>query len=163
MRGASRERVDFARCGERAVSAHRGEREAFAQWHVAGGERGAEPQRCAKAPGFARLTFRCRASLRTAFALALLASALPSHAQQESLYLRTLAANCAQCHGTDGRAAAGSALPPLAGQSRDQLLAQLQAFKAGTRASTIMQQLARGYSDAQLEQLAGFFAAQRRP
>jgi sulfide dehydrogenase cytochrome subunit len=89
--------------------------------------------------------------------------ALPANAQQETLYLRTLAANCAQCHGTEGRTAPGSALPSLAGQPRDHLLAQLQAFKAGTRPSTIMQQLARGYSDAQLEQLAAFFAAQRKP
>jgi cytochrome c553 len=81
---------------------------------------------------------------------------------QEALYLRTLAAGCAQCHGTDGRAAPGSALPSLAGMPRDHLVEQLKAFKAGTRASTIMQQVARGYSDAQIEQLAGFFAVQKR-
>jgi cytochrome c553 len=80
---------------------------------------------------------------------------------QEQLYLRTLAASCAQCHGTDGRTAAGAPLPTLAGMPREQLLAQLQAFKAGTRPSTIMQQLAKGYSDAQLAQLAGYFAAQK--
>jgi sulfide dehydrogenase cytochrome subunit len=85
----------------------------------------------------------------------------PVHAQQVTLYVRTLAANCAQCHGTDGHAAAGSPLPSLAGRSRDELLAQLRGFKAGTRPSTIMQQLAKGYSDAQLEQLAAYFAAQK--
>jgi cytochrome c553 len=52
-------------------------------------------------------------------------------------------------------------MPALAGRAREDLLAQLKAFKAGTRASTIMQQLARGYSDVQLEQLAAFFAAQK--
>ena len=100
---------------------------------------------------------------RSGLALAMTVAAFPLHAQQDTLYLRTLAANCAQCHGTEGRTAAGSALPSIAGMPRDYLLAQLQAFKAGTRTSTIMQQLARGYSDAQLEQLAAFFAAQRRP
>jgi cytochrome subunit of sulfide dehydrogenase len=98
--------------------------------------------------------------LFAAAAAALLAA--PLHAQ-EALYLRTLAANCAQCHGTDGRTAPGSALPAIAGMPRDYLLAQLEAFKAGTRPSTIMQQLARGYSDAQLDQLATYFAAQPRP
>jgi cytochrome c553 len=93
--------------------------------------------------------------------LALICLAWPAHAQQETLYLRTLAANCAQCHGTDGHAAAGSEVPALAGRAREELLAQLKAFKAGTRPSTIMQQLARGYSDAQLEQLAAWFAAQK--
>jgi sulfide dehydrogenase cytochrome subunit len=95
--------------------------------------------------------------------LALTLAGAPLHAQQETLYLRTLAANCAQCHGTEGRTAPGAALPAIAGMPREYLLAQLQAFKAGTRPSTIMQQLARGYSDAQLAQLADFFAAQRKP
>ena len=38
---------------------------------------------------------------------------------------------------------------------------QLLAFKAGTRPATVMTQLAKGYSDAQLRQLAAYFAAQR--
>ncbi len=79
----------------------------------------------------------------------------------DALQIRSLAATCANCHGTDGRAAAGSAIPSLAGQSRDQLVTQLKAFKAGTRPSTIMTQLAKGYTDAQLEQLAAYFAARR--
>ncbi|MEJ8838965.1 c-type cytochrome [Ramlibacter sp. AN1133] len=99
-------------------------------------------------------------SLRTAL-LAVGLVAGPVHAQQETLHLRTLAANCAQCHGTDGRTVPGSALPSIAGMPRDYLLTQLHAFKAGTRPSTIMQQLARGYTDEQLEQLAAFFAAQK--
>jgi len=101
------------------------------------------------------------ASLRAAVTTLLVGGACASHAQQDALHLRTLAANCAQCHGTNGRAAPGSALPSIAGMPRDYLLTQLHAFKAGTRASTIMQQLARGYSDTQLEQLATFFAAQK--
>ncbi|MDB5957277.1 c-type cytochrome [Ramlibacter sp.] len=99
-------------------------------------------------------------TLRTAAASIALIIASSAHGQQETLYVRTLAANCAQCHGTDGHAASGAALPSLAGMPRELLLAQLQAFKAGTRPSTIMQQLARGYSDPQLEQLAAWFAAQ---
>jgi cytochrome c553 len=87
--------------------------------------------------------------------------ALNAHAQPDTLRLRTLAANCAQCHGTEGRTAPGSALPSIAGMPREYLATQLHAFKAGTRPSTVMQQLARGYTDAQLEQLAAFFAAQK--
>ena len=94
-------------------------------------------------------------------AVSLLATPAPAYAQQDTLYLRTLAANCAQCHGTDGHAAPGSALPSIAGMPRDYLVTQLKAFKAGTRAATVMQQLARGYSDAQLDQLAAWFAAQK--
>ena len=92
---------------------------------------------------------------------ALLFAALPVRAQ-EALYLRTLAANCAQCHGTDGHPVAGSPLPALAGRPRDELVAQLKAFKAGTRPSTIMQQLARGYSDEQIDLVADYFSRRSR-
>ncbi|SFV13612.1 c-type cytochrome [Pseudoduganella namucuonensis] len=73
-----------------------------------------------------------------------------------------LAANCAACHGTNG-ATLGNALPPLAGQPKETLLASLLAYKAGTRSATIMTQIAKGYTDEQLAQLAAFFAGQPVP
>lgn len=73
-----------------------------------------------------------------------------------------LAATCTGCHGTSG-ATAGNTLPALAGQSKEALLASLQAFKAGTRPATVMTQLAKGYTDEQLAQMAAFFAAQPAP
>jgi len=72
-----------------------------------------------------------------------------------------LAASCAGCHGTNG-ATQGNALPPLAGQPKDQLLAALKDFKAGKRPATIMTQLAKGYTDEQLEIIAAYFAAQKK-
>jgi cytochrome c553 len=73
-----------------------------------------------------------------------------------------LAATCTGCHGTDGRTV-GDALPPLAGQPKQALLANLLAFKSGNRSATVMTQLARGYSDADLERIAAFFASQPQP
>jgi cytochrome subunit of sulfide dehydrogenase len=73
-----------------------------------------------------------------------------------------MAAACAQCHGTDGRSAPGSTVPPIAGMPRDHLSAQLKAFKAGSRPSTVMGQLAKGFNDAQLEQLADYFSRQNQ-
>jgi len=70
-----------------------------------------------------------------------------------------LAATCAACHGTNG-ATVGGTLPRLAGQGKDVLLAKLHAFKDGSAPSTIMTQIAKGYTDEQLEQLAAWFAAQ---
>ena len=87
--------------------------------------------------------------------------AAPSTADQQALRLRNLAATCAQCHGTDGRAVPDSIVPALAGRPETETLQQLLAFKAGTRQATVMTQLAKGYSDAQLRQLAAYFAAQR--
>ena len=72
-----------------------------------------------------------------------------------------LAANCVACHGTNG-ATKGTTLPALAGQQRQTLADTLRAFKTGSRQSTVMTQIARGYTDAQLDQLAAFFAAQKK-
>ena len=74
---------------------------------------------------------------------------------------RDVAANCANCHGTDGRNHA--ATPSLAGRDKAELIRQMREFRDGTRASTIMQQLARGYTDAEIEAAAAYFAAQKAP
>lgn len=91
----------------------------------------------------------------------LAATPLPALAQQpQALYVASLAATCANCHGTAGRPVDGSAVPPLAGMPADQMLAQMQAFKAGTRPATVMHQISKGFSDTQLRQMAAYFAAQ---
>lgn len=69
------------------------------------------------------------------------------------------AANCANCHGTDGKAA--SAIPALAGRDRAYLEETMQAFKTGARPATIMHQLAKGYSDEEIAVLADYFAKQK--
>jgi cytochrome c553 len=99
---------------------------------------------------------RARAAL--AMALLLPAASLPMQAARADDGAR-LAATCTGCHGTNGRTV-GDALPALAGQSKDALLASLAAFKSGARSATVMTQIAKGYSDEQLEHIAGFFAAQ---
>ena len=94
-----------------------------------------------------------------------LAGAMPGLAaaqDAQALYIAGLAATCANCHGTQGRAAQGSAVSGLAGVPREHTIAQMQAFKTGTRPATIMHQLAKGYTDTQIEQLATYFAAQKK-
>jgi cytochrome subunit of sulfide dehydrogenase len=70
---------------------------------------------------------------------------------------RLVAATCATCHGTDGRSR--GAVPSLAGRNRDELVRLMREFRDGTRPSTVMQQLAKGYTDAELEAAAAYFAA----
>jgi NAD(P)H dehydrogenase (quinone) len=70
---------------------------------------------------------------------------------------RALAANCTSCHGSEGRSV-GEVPPSLAGRDRGQLLQQLLDFRADRKPSTIMGQYARGYSEAQLALIAGWFA-----
>ena len=91
--------------------------------------------------------------------LAALLAALPVHAQENG---RNLAAACAICHGTQGKPAPGAPLIPLAGLPRDHIATQMRAFRDGQRPATVMHQIAKGYSDAQIEAIAAWFAAQPR-
>jgi len=90
-----------------------------------------------------------------------LAPASAGSADQQRLRTRALAATCAQCHGTDGRAVEGQALVRLAGLPKDYTLTQLLAFRTGQRPATIMHQITRGYSQEQLDAVATYFAAQK--
>jgi cytochrome subunit of sulfide dehydrogenase len=75
---------------------------------------------------------------------------------------RALAATCANCHGTQGQAVPNAAVPGLAGMPAGYLLEQMKAFKAGTRPATVMHQIAKGFSDAQIDTIAAYFAAQKK-
>ena len=69
------------------------------------------------------------------------------------------AANCANCHGTDGKSAA--AIPGIAGKDKAWLEEVLKAYKQGTRPATIMHQLAKGYTDEEIAILADYFSRQK--
>lgn len=88
--------------------------------------------------------------------LAVAALAPAAHAQDNTA--RSLAATCATCHGTEGRSV-GGVPPSLAGQDRQVLLQALRDFRDGKRPATVMHQQAKGYTDAQFELLAAYFAA----
>jgi sulfide dehydrogenase cytochrome subunit len=72
---------------------------------------------------------------------------------------RDVAANCANCHGTDGRSVS-SAIPSLAGQDAQAIVQRMKDFRDGRRPSTLMQQISKGYTDAQIEAAAAYLAAQ---
>ncbi len=83
-----------------------------------------------------------------------------SAAAQDANYARSLAANCFACHGTDGRSV-GGVPPSIAGQNKDYMLQVMKDFKANKRPATVMNQQARGYTDEQLELIAGYFAGMK--
>ena len=91
----------------------------------------------------------------------LLGAAADAQTPSPPLATRAMAATCAACHGTDGRAVEGQAMPRLAGQPREALAASLRAFRDGGRPATVMHQIAKGYSDQQIDLMADYFA--RRP
>jgi cytochrome c553 len=89
-------------------------------------------------------------ALLVAAALALAADPTPG---------RDLAATCANCHGTDGKAQ--GAMMPLAGKPAADMVSMLHAFKDGKRPATIMHQIAKGFTDEQITLVADYFARQK--
>jgi len=84
-----------------------------------------------------------------------------SHAQaqaQDANLARNLAATCANCHGIDGNAR--GEMKPLAGMSAEKLIAMINDFRNGNQPATIMHQISKGYTEAQIKLVAGYFAAQ---
>jgi cytochrome c553 len=50
-------------------------------------------------------------------------------------------------------------MPRLAGLPSGYFVLQMEAFRTGARSGTVMQQIAKGFSAAQTEALANYFAA----
>jgi cytochrome subunit of sulfide dehydrogenase len=101
--------------------------------------------------------------MRSALALFIAAKLLcPATAAAEAMdpnLARSIAATCANCHGTNG--VSRGDIASLAGLAKDDIVRKMQEFKTGARSGTIMPQLAKGYTDAQIELAAGWFAAQK--
>ncbi len=93
-------------------------------------------------------------------ATALLALSGLAQAQIDPLHVRSMAASCSACHGTDGRAQPG--MESLAGANKDDMVKKMRDFKTGRKPATIMHQLSKGYSDEQIVAIAGYFAAQKK-
>jgi sulfide dehydrogenase cytochrome subunit len=98
--------------------------------------------------------------LRLRVALIVWALASTAAAQTAENEGRYIAANCANCHGTTGKSA--GAMPSLAGQPKAYLVEQMRAFRDGKRPATIMHQIAKGYTDAQIDAVAEHFSRQAK-
>ena len=83
----------------------------------------------------------------------------PSKAGGDATAGKALAKNCAACHGETG-IPGNSAWPKLAGQKPGYLINTLKAFKAGLRKDPTMAGIARGLGDADIANLAAYYAAQ---
>ena len=82
------------------------------------------------------------------------AAPLSVHAA-DPLQVRSMAAACASCHGTQGVALDG--METLAGKSKDELLKKMLDFKSGKKPATLLHQLSKCYSYEHLEQLFIYF------
>jgi cytochrome c553 len=94
-----------------------------------------------------------------ALGLLMAPTAVLAQSSADTPLARSLAATCANCHGTNGNARGD--MKPLAGVSAEKLLAQLADFRNGNQPATIMHQIVKGYSEDQLKLIATYFAAQK--
>ena len=76
--------------------------------------------------------------------------------------VRGMAANCAACHGTQGRPVPGASVPGLAGRGKEEIVSAMAQFKSGQRPATVMHQIAKGYGDEEVAAIADYFSRQAR-
>lgn len=69
----------------------------------------------------------------------------------------TLALNCTMCHGAQGMSRSDA--PNLAGQYPEVIIKQLEDYKSGKRASSIMAALSQNLSDQNIKDLAAYYAS----
>ncbi|OAB55563.1 hypothetical protein AY600_08580 [Phormidium willei BDU 130791] len=67
-----------------------------------------------------------------------------------------LAGTCAGCHGAE--LGGSGAIPTLRGHSAEYIRFQLTVLKSGERQATVMNRLAAGYSDAEIDALADYLS-----
>ena len=98
--------------------------------------------------------------LKIALLTALAFTGLAQAQTPDALQVRSWAASCANCHGTNGHAQPGMAA--LAGVPQALIVQKMQDYKAVRLPATLMHQLAKGYSDDQIVAIAAYFAAQKK-
>jgi cytochrome c553 len=89
--------------------------------------------------------------------LALALAMLPARAGAASLPPADVA-NCIGCHPKSG---GDPNLPQLAGRNANDIVAAMNAFRSGKRPATVMDRIAKGFSDDEIAAIATWYAAQR--
>jgi cytochrome c553 len=73
-------------------------------------------------------------------------------------HTQVIAATCMTCHGPGGTSQS-ELMPSLAGLQVSEFLKAMQEFRSGVREASIMKRHAAGYTDAEFEAMAAYFAA----
>jgi cytochrome subunit of sulfide dehydrogenase len=97
-------------------------------------------------------------TLRRLAGTAALAAALASgpEAMAEAPAAAALAEPCGLCHGIGGQS--HGSIPSLAGYDAAALVDLLRGFRSGQIEGTVMNRIARGYSDAEIDAVAQYLA-----
>jgi cytochrome c553 len=89
-----------------------------------------------------------------AAALVVAASVVPTEAQTVA---PPGAASCSGCHARRGTS---GVIVPLGGRSRDDILAYLWGFRSGDRQATVMDRIAKGFTEDEIRAIANFVSKQ---
>jgi cytochrome c553 len=96
--------------------------------------------------------------LRAGLCAAILLAPVPQLLAQDAAPGRAKARACAVCHGTLGIGTQPDT-PNLAGQPELYLKEQLKAYRSGKRSHEVMNVMAKPLTDADIEELAAWFAS----
>jgi cytochrome subunit of sulfide dehydrogenase len=69
------------------------------------------------------------------------------------------ALSCSGCHAP--ARTADAAVPPLTDRNPADIVAAMQAFKSGQRPSTVMDRIAKGFSEDEVKAIAAWYGAQK--
>ena len=69
------------------------------------------------------------------------------------------AAGCSGCHAANPRV--DTPVPPLAGRPAADIAKEMIAYKSGERKGTIMDRIAKGFSDEEIQAIAAWYATQK--
>ncbi len=87
-------------------------------------------------------------------------TAPPPNTQLHPSHVKTLAASCAACHGSQGNSV--GITPMLAGLNKGYFVTQMLAFKQDKQPSTVMHRHAKGLTEGEIQLLADYFSKQPR-
>jgi sulfide dehydrogenase cytochrome subunit len=69
------------------------------------------------------------------------------------------AASCSGCHAVSARVM--SPVPRLVGLDPAQIVKAMREFRSGARTGTVMDRIAKGFTDEEIQAIAAWYAAQR--
>ena len=69
------------------------------------------------------------------------------------------AASCTGCHPASARVS--SPVPRLVGHDRAAIVKAMQDFRSGQRAGTVMDRIAKGFTDDEIQAIAAWYAGQK--
>jgi cytochrome subunit of sulfide dehydrogenase len=92
------------------------------------------------------------------FVASMLVSGVTGAAAAASLDAPAGAAACSGCHAS---ARVETPVPPIAGRPAAEIVEAMQAFKAGQRNPTVMDRIAKGFTDDEVRAIAAWYAAQK--